>query len=257
MNKVIVGVSFFVATLSAVLLWQRLTVVDESDVLTVGIAAGYAPWVSMNEQGEYAGFDIDVIKAVAKLMNKKLKLEDLGSMTSLLMALDQGSIDAVIWGMSMTKERRARYTMIHYQGEAITTYPLLFWKTIPKGVTRLEDMKGKVVCVEPSSAQFTILKKYDGIEQMPTERVDDALLALQYGKADAAFVEQAIAQKFMRKNPELKKIDIPLAQSDQELGVGIMLQKAKKELAEKMTAAVELLKKSGTIQAYEKKWGLE
>src|SRR5207249_4261464 len=68
------------------------------DALVIGTAAGYAPFVSINKQGEYEGFDIDVAQALTKKMGKKLVLKDLGSMTSLFMALEQGSIDAIIWG---------------------------------------------------------------------------------------------------------------------------------------------------------------
>ena len=92
----------------------------------VGTAAQYAPWVSINEQGEYEGFDIDVAQALAKTMGKTLVIKDLGSMASLFMALEQGSIDVIMWGMSITKERLQRVNMVRYSGETITTYPLLF-----------------------------------------------------------------------------------------------------------------------------------
>lgn len=36
----------------------------------VGTAAGYAPFVSINQQGEYEGFDIDVANALAKQMER-------------------------------------------------------------------------------------------------------------------------------------------------------------------------------------------
>ncbi len=99
---------------------------NENDVLIVGTAAGYAPWVSINEYGNYEGFDIDVMQEVAKKLHKKLVIKDLGSMTSLFMALEQDSIDAIIWGMSITQDRLQKIAMVRYQGDTLVHIPSYF-----------------------------------------------------------------------------------------------------------------------------------
>ena len=224
--------------------------------LVVGIAAGYAPWVSINAQGEYEGFDIDVINAAAKKMNKKLILKDLGSMSSLLMALDQNKIDAIIWGMSITQDRLERMAMVRYQGDTVKSFPLLFWGKIPDNITTINDMKNMTVCVEPSSSQDTVLSNYPFINTMPVEKIDDALLNIQYGKADAAFVEPAIAKKFKNKYPEIQMLDVPLAPENQEFGVGICIRPADKELIKGVQNAVDALLQNNVIQEFEAKWDI-
>ncbi|MGE0206948.1 MAG: transporter substrate-binding domain-containing protein, partial [Candidatus Babeliales bacterium] len=187
----------------------------------VGTAGDYAPWMSINNQGQYEGFDYDVIRAVAQTMNKELILKDLGSMSSLLIALNQGMIDAIIWGMSITQDRLQTMAMVRYQGETVTDFPLLFWQKIPEGITSLDDMNGKTICVEPASSQDTVLSTYKTITKKYTEKVDDALLNIQYGKADAALVEPAIAKKFKKKYPEIQLLKVPLKPEYQVYGVGI------------------------------------
>jgi ABC-type amino acid transport substrate-binding protein len=231
----------------------------DNKTLVVGTVGDYAPWVSVNQQGEYEGFDIDVIRAVTQTMNKKLVLKDLGSMTSLLLALERGMIDAIIWGLSITKDRQATMAMIRYQGETVKSFPLLFWKTIPEGIKSITDMKGKTICVEPASSQDTALSTYDFydfITKKYTEKVDDALLNIQYGKADAAFVEPAIAKKFKQKYPEIQMLNVPLEPQFQVFGVGICIKKDNQELIKEVTNAVETLKKNGTIATFEKKWDI-
>ena len=228
----------------------------EKPELIVGIAAGYAPFVSINAFGEYEGFDIDVAHALADQMGKKLVLKDLGSMTSLFLALDQGKIDLIAWGLSITQERLEKVAMIHYQGIPTHTYPLIFWKEIPAGVTSLADMQKKRVCAEPASAQDTIISNYDAINKIVTEKVDDALLNIQYGKADAAFVEPAIAQKFKNKYQEIQILDIALTPDDQAQGVGLVVKKNNMIMVNQVEVAVTILKSTGVIEQLEKKWDI-
>ncbi len=227
-----------------------------SDTFIVGTTAGYAPFVSINSQGEYEGFDIDISNVLAKEMNKKLTIKDLGSMTSLLTALEQGSIDAIIWGMSITQDRLKKVAMIHYQGETTTSYPLIFWQTIPTTIKSISDMQGKTICVEPASSQDAVLNKYSKINKLPVEKIDDALLNIQYGKADAALTEPAIAKKFKNKYPEIQILNVPLAQEDQVEGIGIVLKKENATLIDKIEQAVKNLKNSGIITQLEQKWDI-
>jgi polar amino acid transport system substrate-binding protein len=221
----------------------------------VGTATGYAPFVSINEQGDYEGFDIDTAHKLAETMHKKLVLKDLGSMSSLLIALQQGSIDAIIWGMSITPERANNYAMIHYQGQPETSYPLIFWEKIPEEMQSLADMDGKILCAEPASAQYLFLEKHKNIQIMPTEKIDDALSHIRYKKAMAALVDPAIAKKFKEKHPEIQVLAIPLDHDNQVHGMGIMVNKASM-LVKPIQDSINELKKNGTLQKYEKKWGL-
>jgi arginine transport system substrate-binding protein len=191
---------------------------QESNSFVVGIAAGYAPFVSINEQGEYEGFDIDCAKSLAATMNKKLVFKDLGSMPSLIIALEQGKVDAIMWGMSITQERLQKFAMVHYQGTTIDSNPLICAPSMSQSIKSFADIKSITLCAEPSSIQASLLEKYN-IPYTPTDKVDDALLALTYGKADAAFVEFAIAKKFKSRYPELIIIDIPLEQEDYIQGI--------------------------------------
>ena len=235
------------------------TTIDEPKVantLIVGTVTGYAPFVSVNQQGEYEGFDIDMAHAVADTMGKELVIKDLGSMASLFTALQQGSIDVIIWGMSITEDRLQKVAMVHYQGEATRSYPLLFWDKIPEGVMSIADMQGKTVCVEPASSQEAVLRTYSAVTMLPTERVDDALLNIQYGKADAAFVEPAIAKKFKAKYPNIQILEVPLSAEKCEQGVGIVIPKDKTALIQDVTDAVAILKADGTVARLEQKWGI-
>lgn len=254
------NIAIFAALLLALvignIIWNNNSSAITTKKLVIGTASGYAPFVSINAQGDYEGFDIDVANALAKEMNKELVIKDLGSMPSLLIALEQGSIDALIWGMSITEDRCNKTTMIHYQGTTTDSYPLIFWKNIPDNVKKIEDMAGKTICIEPNSSQEEVLNKYTSIAKLPVDKIDDALLNIQYHKADAALVEPAIAQKFKTKFPEIQILDVPLEPADKVEGIGIMVKKSNQSLALEIKAAINTLKATNTIKNLEAKWDI-
>lgn len=258
-NRLVI-VLLLVGVLSAYYLFKPATennLAQRNSQLIVGIASGYAPFVSTNEQGVYEGFDIDVAQALAQVLGKDLVLRDLGSMTSLFTALNQGQVDLLIWGLSITQERLNKVAMVHYYGSNLDSYPLIFWQEIPVGVKSLNDLAGQVVCCEPGSAQEMILDQYDLISKLPVEKIDDALLNIQYGKAVAALVEPAIAKKFGAKYAQIKSLNVPISQEMQEQGIGIVIQSERGDLIRQVQTIIKKLKTAGVINQLAQKWGLE
>lgn len=255
-QRAIIVSALVIAAIGSYFFFKQPKSPQNTNQFIVGMTGGYAPFISINPQGEYEGFDIDIARALAAQMGKELVLKDLGSMSGLFMALDQGSIDAIIWGLSITQDRLKKVAMIHYQGEPRRCDPLIFWKAIPAGVSSIDDMKGKTICVEPASSQDVGLSKYGFINKLPVEKIDDALLNIQYGKADAALVDPAIAKKFKAKYSEIQILDIPLAPEDQVEGVGIVIKLNNSSLIDQIEGAVARLRSAGIIVQLEQKWGL-
>jgi len=221
-----------------------------------GTASGYAPFVSINANGDYEGLDIDVAHAIGDTTGKHIEILDLGSMTALFEALNRGIIDAIIWGLSITAERLEKYTMIRYQGEVITAYPMIFWGKIPGNIRSINDMNCLGVCVEPHSSQEAVLNKYPNIEKIPIEKVDDSLLFIKTKKADAAFVEPAIAKKFKAQFSDIIMLQIPLEKTDQVEGIGIAILPTNQAIIELIQSAVKKLTRQGVVEALEKKWNI-
>lgn len=226
---------------------------------TVGTASGYAPYVSLNNQGEYEGFDIDLAKLVAEKLNKTLVIKDLGSMPSLMLGLKQQKVDALIWAISITQEREKQMEMIYYQGEKVTTMPLVFWETIPENVKNPEDLRKfskKPICVEAGSYQEQVLKTYPGLDLKNVDKVMDAILEIKFGKSIAIALDSSLIPFAKKQTPQLQILYFPLAPSLQSLGNGICVSKKNRELAMQIKRAVQELTEEGKIQALETKWML-
>jgi arginine transport system substrate-binding protein len=225
----------------------------------VGTTSAYAPFVSLDGNQQYVGFDIDIAQEVSTKLNRTLVLKDLGSMPALFLALKQGKIDAIIWAISITKERQKQVTMIYYQGETVTSLPLLFWKTIPDDISCLEDLAGRpkaVLCVEAGSFQDSFLRKTEGLDLKHVDKVMDALLEIKYGKSLATMIDPSLMATVLKQFPEIKVLEVPLPPEEQSFGNGICMNKKNELLAQAVQRAVEELRKEGKIQELEQKWNL-
>lgn len=257
-RKIIIFLALSVLILSSIYFYKKFQPIQQdTKTFVIGTAAGYAPFASINAQGDYEGFDIDIANSLAQELDKQLVIKDLGSMAPLFIALEQGSIDAIIWGLSITQERLNKVAMIRYAGEQIISYPLIFWEKIPASITSINDMRTMTIAAEPASAQERVLRKYSFITIKPTEKIDDALLNIQYGKADAAFVEQAIANKFKKIYPQIQILEVPLVPEDQVVGIGIAIKKENTALINQIQAAIDQLNRDNRIKQLEQKWNIQ
>lgn len=232
---------------------------SEEAIFTVGTTSGYAPYVSLNDKGEYEGFDIDVAHLVAERLHKKLVLKDLGSMPSLLMALQKKKIDAAIWAISITEERQKSMSMIYYQGEKVTELPFVFWKEVPKGLSKMEDFKNtpkQTVCVETGSYQDSITSKYSNLKIRNLDKIIDAIMELKYGKCMAVVVDYSLLGRLQSQYPELKVAKFALPASQQSLGYGICINPSNESTTVQVSKIVADLQAEGKLAELEKKWGL-
>lgn len=76
-------------------------------VLRVGTTADFAPFEFQDENGstEYQGFDMDLIRAVAKEMGYTAEIQNV-NFDGLIPAMESGNIDIIASGMTINEERK-------------------------------------------------------------------------------------------------------------------------------------------------------
>lgn len=95
--------NYFIFYMFSMILFTTTAIAND---LIVGTTSGYTPYVSINAEGEYEGFDIDIAKALTDKLNRRLVIKDFGSMPALILALKQNKADILIWSISITQERQ-------------------------------------------------------------------------------------------------------------------------------------------------------
>ncbi len=244
--------SFFLLTLNGPLF--------SLEKIIVGTTSGFAPFVSINSSGEYEGFDIDFSRELAKKMNCRLVIKDFGGMPGLMMALNQGKIDLLIWAVSITGKRLEKLNMVHYQGKPIDTVPFVFWKTVPQDVTCLEDLSkdpSKVFVCEVGTSQEELLRSIPNLNIKTMDKITDVILDLKFGKSFGALLDQTLVAIYQLKFPDLKVLKLSIPKSHQVLGLGVCVAKENLEMTSFVYQAVDEMKAEGKIAELEKKWGLE
>ena len=231
-----------------------------SDELVVGMMSGWAPFMTINAAGEYVGFDVDVAKLLASKLNKKLVVKDMGSLASCFVALEQNKIDMMLSGLDITQDRLKKLNMVPYTGEEVRSFSLLFWKQVPLKIRTIEDFKNlpdAAVCAEPGSAQDKFLSKFSFINKKPMPSTTDMVLDLRFGKSVAAILEPQVARRLQKQEPDLVALSVPLPDEFVVYGMGIVIKKNKKQLADVVAATIQSLKQDGSLKKLEIQWGLE
>ena len=248
---------YFIFCMLSIISFFSIAIADD---FIVGTTSGYAPYVSINAEGEYEGFDIDIATALADKLGRRLVIKDFGSMPALILALKQNKADALIWSISITQERQKQMAMVYYQGEKVTSLPLLFWGEIPDNINGLEDMANNpkaVISVEAGSFQENVLLSIPGLNLKQVDKVSDAILELKYAKSQAALIDNSLKPIYMEKFPKLKSLTVDLPESKQSMGNGICLNSNKRDLIAAIQKAVNELFSDGTIANLEAKWRLK
>ena len=83
---------------------------NDQKAIKVGTEPTFAPFEFQEKDSkEFAGFDMDLARAIGKQLGKKVEIQNMG-FDALIPALNSGNIDVVAAGMSITDERNKAVT---------------------------------------------------------------------------------------------------------------------------------------------------
>ncbi|MFK5882275.1 MAG: transporter substrate-binding domain-containing protein [Sulfurospirillum sp.] len=166
-------------------LWQKSTLntILQRGELRVGLEAGYTPFEMKSKKGQIIGFDVDMMKAMAKAMGVKLKLVPT-AWDGIIAGLLTGKYDIIASGMTVTQERNLKinfanpYISIGQTILANKKFAGKSWRDIDKAgntvVTKL-GVTGEIATRK--------MFKHAKIRTFDTEA--DAVQEVMNGKADA------------------------------------------------------------------------
>ena len=144
----------------------------EVQKVLIGIRQDLYPTSYINEQGEPAGYDIDVIKKIDELLPEYEFEYEAVSQEALLTGLDTGKYKAAVAGFYYNDDRRAKYL---FPEECIggNIIGLAVRKSDEADIKTLEDVatnKKSVVPIAPTSGMYGIVVEYNN--EHPDNQVD-------------------------------------------------------------------------------------
>ena len=216
--------------------------------LRVGLNAVFAPFEYV-ENGQVTGFDVDLINEIGKNLGYKVEIID-QSFDGLIPALKAGKIDIIVSGMSSTEERKKSVDFTDDYFVSKETY------IRKKGNTSVTPatLSGKKIWVQLGTIQEIEAKEINGATVVPNESTVNTILDLKAGKIDVIILEKAVAEEYMKKNPEMEIFD----EKPAKIGMAMALDKGKnQELIKQINDELKKMKENGKYNELIKKYGLE
>lgn len=210
--------------------------------LTFGTNAEFPPFEFVASSGvidQYDGIDMAIAKQIAEENGMTAAIENM-EFESLLVALQNGQIDAVIAGMTVTDERKesADFSIPYY-----TATQVMVVKE-DSDIAAATDMADKKICVIQGYTGEICVGDM-GYPYESFKKGTDAIMELVNGKCDVVVIDSATAQKYVKDNAGLKIVEDASAFESEEYAIAV--KKGNSELLEKVNKAIETKLADGTI----------
>ena len=218
--------------------------------LIVGTEPSFAPFEFPDgKDGEITGFDMDLIKAMAKKMGyEKVTIKGMG-FDALIPAMNAGNIDVIISGMSITDARKKQvlFTDPYYESGL-----MVIVKKDNNEIKSFDDLKGKRIGVQLGTTGAQESEKIEGAKVTNFDTSDLACIELKNGNVDAVISDLPVLQYFLKQKGSsyAKAVGTPKKGDF----YGIAAPKDKKDLVDGMNKALKELKDSGEYKKIYTKW---
>lgn len=181
--------------------WER---VQARGVLRVGIDLSYPPFGFVDGEGQPAGFDVDLGRALAARLGLRAEFVNLGY-DGLYDALYAGQVDVLISGLVIDPMRMDdfAYTQPYFNAGQV----LVVRRGGPSS-QGMSDLAGMRLAVELGSDGDVEARRWarrlPGLEVQPWPDPLEALAAVEAGRADVALVDAISARMALRDHPMLR-----------------------------------------------------
>ena len=170
--------------------------------LVVGTAGSMPPLNMTSKAGSIIGLEADLARYIADSMGVKLKFEVM-SFPELLPALEAGSVDMVISGMTITPGRNLKVAFVGpylISGKAVLTkIETLAAATQP---SEINHHRITVAALKGSTSQEFIERKMPRVELVTTNDYDEAVAMVIGGKVDAMIADFPICIVSILRYPD-------------------------------------------------------
>ncbi|MCD4671838.1 MAG: ABC transporter substrate-binding protein [Anaerolineaceae bacterium] len=175
----------------------------EADKLIIGTSADFPPFEFVDEDGEFAGFDIDLINAISEKMGVEVEIVDM-PFDSLVASVQEGKIDMSVAAFNYSEERDEVVDFTTFYYYAMDGF--LVSEDFADEITAPEDIAKYIVGCQTGSTQNAYIQENlidTGLlpeENFFTyERVDQAALDVKAGRIDVLMAEAAVIGALKRK----------------------------------------------------------
>ncbi|TDL31551.1 transporter substrate-binding domain-containing protein [Jeotgalibacillus sp. S-D1] len=219
--------------------------IQEEGVLNVATSGTLYPTSYYDEKTEeLTGFEVEVVKEMAKRLDLEVDFEEIG-FDGMLTAVNSGQVDIAANDIEITEDRKDKFafsTPIKYSyGTAIVR------KDDLSGIKTFEDLEGKMAAGAATSVYMDIARKYGAVEKIYDNATNEEYLRdVHVGNSDVILNDYYLQTLALEAFPELDiTIHPDLKYSPSE--AGMVMNKDNKELIENVNGVLDEMLEDGTI----------
>ncbi|MBC7631932.1 ABC transporter substrate-binding protein/permease [Aeromicrobium sp.] len=221
----------------------------DKPVIRVGTEGVYPPFSFHDATtDDLTGYDIEVIKAVAKKAGWKLEFVET-TFDAIFTALESKRIDVIANQVTLNPERKAKYGLG-------TTYTysrgVIVVKTGVKGIKTLKDIKGKVAAESITTSWADVARKA-GAKVQAVEGFSQAAALVEQGRADLLINDNIAALDYLNTTGS-KGIEIVGNAGDEVSEQVLAFRKSDTALLAQSNKALAELKADGTLAKISEKY---
>ena len=198
-----------------------------------------SPYEFVDDNGEVAGIDAEIAKAIADKLGMTLEIKDM-EFDSLIPAVQGGSIDIVLAGMTVNEERKES---VNFTDSYATGTQVIIVKE-DSAIASVDDLEGKTIGVQSGTtgdAYCTDDYGQDHVKQFSSGAL--AVAALVNGQVDCVVIDNEPAKNFVAANTGLKILGTEYVTENYAAAIA----KTNTDLLGKVNGAIAELKADGTI----------
>ena len=205
MNKKMMKLAAVIMGVVMLVLATGISATAEGEVFKMGIDAEYPPFSYLDDNGEYAGFDVEMCKGVCDQYGWTLEIVPVNWDTKLI-SLDNKEHDCVWSGMTILDTmKEAGYVL---SAPYFDNSQVILTKK-DSGITTLADLAGKRVAVqlgtsgqallEDEEGQLALAQTFEGGAPVTMENFNICGTELDAGGVDAVVIDLPVAQNLAAK----------------------------------------------------------
>ena len=223
---------------------------SELSGIKVGVEASFPPYVNLNARNKLTGFDIDLMKAIAKETGMDITFYNVET-DQLLAGVSQCKLDLGISALPITGE----YNLYLLFSDPYTTVRSAV--VVKKGnlsITGRDRLKGTTIGATAGFPGEEEVLKIPDAKLIPYSTTGLAIQDLVLGYLEAVITDLPHALSYVKiKGNNLKLAGDGFTPVD----YGIAICKQRPDLAAKINAGIAAVKANGTLDKLAEKWGLE
>lgn len=224
----------------------------ERGELVVGTTGTMPPMNMKTKSGEIVGLDVDLAKMMAAGMGVELRLAPM-PFADLLPALEAGSVDMIISGMTMTPKRNLKVAFVgpyFNSGKCVLSKIETLAKAEEVDVINQADVR--LTALRGSTSQTFVEELVSEAQLMPAENYEEAVELVLTDKVDALIADYPICVVSLLRHEDAGLVSVITTLIYEP--IGIAMPPADPQLVNWTENFLHRMKETNQLEALRRRW---